>query len=1347
MVEQLTIDIPSEELTIDIPEEAPKKRVSNPGKQAVASVIDLVTELPGFAGLIGAGGQAGYNYLTDGSDKGFGEQFSDASSEGGDAWLMEQSSNMRKGTNELLGIQEPTSTEDILARNAALFLPIPGPSKIEALGKLGKFGAGLINVALPTVKSGTKANMLGRAAIQGTVGAGIDQGVRALVDDPVNLPLLLSDTALAGGITPQEQARLNSLVTDPNGMEEDLTYTTRTTMQRPISSELVIDLSEDLEINIPESSVDEIVQDQLDTDIKMEKENDWNDVRNVAIAVGALIGGSYLTTRLRGPVPLDAPVKPNPKFSSGKYLHETMLDKGKVVNHVFDEMGTDDITRAAIDNDIHTDVNGIARESVNEGMHGQGFDNKKWKSYSAAVLDSDEAALKQQGKDTLFNDAMKAQSELSAVRKGKRERSLFRKDITDQQLDSVVTKARADGDIAALMNKHAQNYRADIEYEVFRGFTTRQDADDIIGIFGDITKKGEVGTYMPFYGQTPADFTALMARKFLGINTKKGDELRTVAEFQARSGGTSAKLANASEAMKRHRLHNVAYVNEQLYKHNILTKMAGIAFSDGKLVRTALKNGKFVSSNVALKHSQTGRQTHLIAIGDDVKTDPNNIAMKTVKKTDDKEVDDIVDQSINDLRAKYGKELVAVHHKGKLYAYRVPDQGVRASLELSPKLNKVLEFNNHWKNVFTKFTTGDYSLFAPISHVFSAQQVASTTAAREGTLQGFKSYGRSLGGSKDIFMDQMAGTLSNYLIKAIATNRGWGKNAHTLQATMHNRYSNSLLAKVRSETGRTTTGIGTTDASLQEMIDQFGPSFSNFYGAEQMGLVKNVLKAFNNAANEGPAYGVIQREIGKVVQEGKTPNIPQIRKAVEQGKTLAGDMSRRGSSSLAVGINASIPFSSAMLQSWNALGSAAKYDWKAFAVGAGALIGAPTLMELGMNAALNKTGMTFKDASGKDWTYDDYYWNGYTTQQRTDNAILFVPGKPPWEAIVFPISPEWGLMRAITIETADALFNLSATGNIEVADKGEWKVGRDHFIGSLHRVLDLPLPPLSAGILSGMGIDIRAGFHVSEGDDPENPSTGVGFLQALPIGTGERVSGRMGRTKDVNGSIDKNVSAAIKDIFGAGGTAYVAFHEAINGGMTNKGGSLGRGLSQGVESVLDSARRQARYTQPLFGKTFKPTSNDEIGITLYNKKQALLSLSNDAKILSGGEGYVKIDGKDVAIDTVVPTQDPIRIDLATSADVVKGNVSMLDDTISKLRSDITRMGISTSFNSQRERQDYIDGKQLEIQAYKAQQLAAIHTFESIWSEQLTKKYNRDITVDLKGGIGKTIGARPNLNTN
>lgn len=1369
--EELTMEVPAEELVMELP----KKRVSNPGKQAIAGVLDLATEIPGLLGLAGSGLQGGTNYLIDKisgeEDQSFKEHFVDAMETGLDAGFLNVSQAGRDWTNKTLGITEPTSTEDILARNAALFIPIPGMGLAKGAGMAARAARLAMDVTLPTVKKGTKKSMALRGLGQGLFGLGIEQGIRGVIDDPVNLPLLFSDVALSGGTDLTQVDEDGKPITGrlPDDWIQkvkrgEITTELASMLPTGILDDLTMEIGdEELTMELSKQAQGEAIHDRLDTDLRMQKAEDWGAVKTAAIIAGGLLGGTYVAKRAlqnRGLTEMTRPPKPDPNFDGTKYLYEQTMDRGKVTDHVFEEMGVDDAGREAVDADRVTDFNGVGREAVRNGKYGQGFDNNKWISHSEAALDTDKAVLMNTKIDTLgfstkyelFDEAMRAQSELSAIRRGKRGASLWRKGISDDRLDAVVAAAKKDTDVKALMKKHSQNYRADLEYEVHRAATTRKEADDLIDVFGD--------TYMPFYGKTEGDFLRRMIRKFGGWRSKKGDELSTVAEWQARTGGGAEQLLDSTDALKRHRLHNAAFVNEQLYRNNMLIKMAGIridAKSAKGYVRQALRGGKFVDAKGAMSHSETGRGTHLLAVGDLTKRaddidamdiDVNNPRMKSV--LDDADIEKGLDKelSLADLERKWPGEVETVIHQGKVYAYRVPDAGIRAGLNLHPKLGRELAFMNHWKNVFTKFTTGDWSLFAPISHMFSAQTVASATAGMEGTRQAWKSYGRSFSGAKEMLVDQMNGLIADHLTKAIATNSGWGKNSSLgLRDTLHNRYSNSLLARIRSETGRTTTGIGSAETTLQGMLDEFGPTFAKFYGASNMGLLKNVWRAINNAANEGPAYGVIKRELGQMVQAGEAPTIQQVRKAVDKGKDYAGDMSRRGASNLAVGFNATVPFSSAMLQSWNALGSAAKHDWKAFSIGVGSLIGAPTLMELTINAGIGKVaeerGWTFPDASGKEWTYDDYYWNGFTTQQRADNFILFVPGRPPWEAIVIPVAPEWGLFRSVVMESADALFNLSRTGAIDIADDGRDQVGRNQFLGALHRVFDIPTPPLAAMSLSLLGLDIRAGFNIEIGEDPEAPETKFSFLKKVPIGTGERITSRMGRTADVNGHIDKNIAAAIKDIFGAAGSAYVALHEAIASGWTNEGGSLVQGLEQGLESILDSGRRQARYTN-MFGKVLKPNPNDEIASSLHGKRQALFSLSKDMKVLMGMEGFILENGKQVPIDTIIPTQDPIRQDLAMNANVIKNNIAMVDKTIARLRGEISKMKLATTLGTTRERQDRIDAKNLEIQTYKAQQLSVLHNWEDRMSEMLTERYGRDLTVSLSGGLRKTIGARPNL---
>ena len=86
----------------------------------------------------------------------------------------------------------------------------------------------------------------------------------------------------------------------------------------------------------------------------------------------------------------------------------------------------------------------------------------------------------------------------------------------------------------------------------------------------------------------------------------------------------------------------------------------------------------------------------------------------------------------------------------------------------------------------------------------------------------------------------------------------------------------------------------------------------------------------------------------------------------------------------------------------------------------------------------------------------DYYWNGFTDLQRASNRIVFRPGKPPWQAIMIPISPEWGLVRGIVLDGMNELYGYNRVGSLkEMAERGELEWLQTHV--GLARVADVPL--------------------------------------------------------------------------------------------------------------------------------------------------------------------------------------------------------------------------------------------------------------------------------------------------
>ena len=1360
---EITIDVPPELLT-DAPITAPpvgRKRVSNPGRQALASVADLFSDIPGAFGLAGSAIEATFNNLTTPNTTFF-KEFDKAQEEGVDKTLSDLGTAGINATNSVLGIENPTSTEDLLARNIGLFLPIPGPGKIAAGKKILKGAGALFNTLLPTVKRGPLPNMLARGGVQGSIGTGFSEGVKALVDNPT-MPLLLSDTALSGGLTPEEVKQIQQNQANKHLLNNEITIDVPDTIAVGTDSDITIDLSDPITIDVPdpitidvpELSVQQAEADALEMDRKMQDAETFSDVRAYAIILGSLIAGTYAAHRalIRNP-PKKLSSPPTPE--NARYLQEQFLDKGTVPEHVFEEMGLSKSAHEAVDDSVHMDIAGTAKEAVDTGRLGQRFDNVKFPSFGQVELDADFSALKQskmadgRTKAQLFNDARKAQSELSFTKNG-RAASLWRSGISDAKLSKDVEAAYADDAIRALMIKHAKNARADLEFKVHRKLYTEEYAARLIREHGDIYAVGGRGTYMRFIGKSPMDYLNAIIRKTTGWNNRAGDEVNAIAAHHKRDGGLSENIMDADQAWKTSRYYDNMLANDQFFKFTILSKAAGIAAKASNpsgFLRTGIDaTGNIIPATKAMAKAQTGRGTKLLGTSDVDLDDYVNAIINPA--SDDIRVTQKA-MSVNDLEAKIGaNKLEVVLHRGRLYAFEVPDSGLKASVNLSPQLSKILEFNNFWRGLMTQFATGKYSVFFPISHAFAAQTVSKTTAAYEGVAQGIKSVGRSAKGSINVFVEDASNILADYLVRSIATQTGFGQGSQLLAARLRARYANSMLHAVRLESGKLETGINAAQKTIQQIEDEFGKDFSNFFGVREMGAVKRLWLAINTAANEGPAFGVIAREVGKQVDAGKTPNVEQIRSAVEKGKLYAGDAGRVGASPVALAVNKSIPFAAPTFQAWSAVGSAIKHNPKKFLMGMMALVGAPTISEYGYNMALSKAfeekGITFKDAKGKEWSYRDYLFNGFTTEQRVSNYIIMVPGRHPKDAILWPISAEFGLFRAIVIESLDAIFNMSDVGDLAVANQGRGRIGRDHLIAATTRFGHAPFPPLLAGTLSLMGLDVRSGFQTVSGS-PDQPGDSISPIAVLPIGKGERVTSEMGASRDVNGTIDKNIAAMLRNILATGGAAYVSLHNNIAAGITNEGGSIGKGLSQGLDSLLDSIGSAAKIGNPIWGNSFKQTNVNEISKELFTKRNSLKSLINDAKILSNKQSTVFIDGVEQPIDTVIKTTDPLRIELAKQAEIADSNISMLDESIARLKSDNTKLALSSKFNSNRERQEEINSNISQINRWMAQQVAVLLTFEDKWSEDLSKRFKRTIKVDLSGGVGTTTAARPNLNS-
>ena len=1322
-------------------EDEPVKRVSSPGKQALAGFSDIATGIPAILGLAGAGIET--LVKTPFTDTTIGEDFAAALSTGFDRSLVNVGLSGRKAVNESLGIEEPVSTEDQAARLSASLLPIPGIRVASGAGRLAKILGGTANVLTPAVKLGPKGARFGkgfkvRAGAQLGIGTGIDQGIRALVDTP-ELPLMFSDVALSGG-------------TDTGDLViEDV-------------PELVIEDVEDVTFDtLVFEDTDDGFEARRELDQKVQKQEDWENIKTWMIVAGAA-AGSYAGVKFAQSLAIKkansvAPFGvPDPKLNkaeqlvvdldqahlkdypgllnqgrkdAGSYIGEAFVDRGKALYHGLRAQGHSKETADQVMENSHIDTSGMAQNVIETGEFGQGF-NKV--THAVRDLEIEHAALGDSKK--LFDEGMLAQTEIATRSIDEAAPSLWRQSRSDVDLKKMLDDARANPDVSKLMDKFSEVFDTHLEYQKFRGLITETEVTNFRTKFTN-PDTGQL-TYMPLYSASRKKFMQRLARKF-GIHTDKAKQLDLMGEFHTRGLDGIEKPLGPMEALRQYTIHSIDNANTSAFHYQALANLSGIQIHGGDVSRFALdRNGKIIPTLVPRK-DQTGRGTSFIGKGEiDDATDAVQV------KLDKNYSGTIREGSVNDMRAQVPEEIMTVQHGGELLAFHVPDPAIRAALNLNPQLGTALQFMNHWKSVFTRFTTGNLSAFAPISHAFSSQQVALATAGREGVKSSLKTVGESLSGSKEIFLVNSAKEIAQYLSFRLATNTGIGKMAPEASTLIKNalekRFRNSLLNQVRGETGRISSGLqaDTFTGSVADFADSVGRNFGQKFGQDQMGLVWRLWKGWNTALHEGPAFGAMQKHIGRARIEGQEITPKLIREAVDFSKTVAGDMRRLGASDAAKAFNASVPFSAAMIQSWNALGSAAMHNWKAFSAGIATLIGVPTVSEMVYNTMLSAEGTTFMDERGKEWTYNDYYWNGYTTQQRADNMIIFIPGKPPWEAITMPVSPEFGLFRGAIMEGMDVIFNFSQTGAIGDADAKSGKVGRDQFMASLARVLDIPVPPLVAAAFSKAGIDLRFGVAIDQTDNPDDPGETLSFLRTIPLGQGERVTRRAGKAKFAESSLDTDTVAILQDLFGSGGALYVAVHEAFVSGKKLAGGSIVAGIENAADALGTGLRRQARWTQPLFGKTLRPNANDEIARNLFNRRQNLKRLSNDFNSYFSG-GKLSPSGRPTVGNTDVPPDDPINLELAGDAKQVDAMIGVLDKDISDLRRQISTMGNATNLGSITERNDLIDARTLEIQSLKARQLSAIIDYEKRASEVLSERYGRDIDINLA-----TFAPRANL---
>lgn len=1251
-----------------------------------------------------------------------------------------------------------------------------------------------------------KAGFGKRAAAQAGIGIGIEQGMRALVDRP-ELPLIFSEEALTGGVSTEED--LIDVIGDRAsddimaGTDEPISLSEYTSIDIPQGE---ISLSEYTEPK--EVSLSDHVDLYKELDAKVERQDNWNTTLLAGAAILAGVGGvaaqrilakkslikaaelstatvkpddTILTLKDKlgltptaadkffdSPVSTLAAIEPSEipgvlhkgALNAKSYIKEQYIDSSQALADTLRKVGAGEETVNNVVTNSHTDIAGMSARTATTGE----FPNSKSSIVTVPLreIENDFRALDEVAQQA-FDDVTLAQTELATRNIGREGTGLFRSRFginkTKTDLTKLIDAGRANPQVKALLDKTQRFFDDHLAYQVDRGTWTKQDVDKLKELF---TLPDGTRAYMPLHNFTTKTFSDKLKRMF-GIGSSKSEEINLIGEFEFRNGHTIGNdgkpLLRPIEAMKLYNYHSIEHANRSALHWQALGELAGVRLdpSTGLMKHIKLVDGH--AKPIASESEQVlGRDTRYIGSGSlDNVNDTGRLVIEGDifnSKVKDRFFKGTDAPSLNDIKASVPpNEIMTVHHQGRMHVFHVPDASIRAALQTAPELGPGLFFLNHWKKIFTSFTTGQYSPFAFISFMFSTQQTALNTMARRGLVEGLKSAGDSAKGVVRLLEHGGSMEIANYLEQSLAKNAKFGQfipeaTRIKLRDRMNTVIQNSIVGQIQGSSGRLTAGLSANEftGSIPDFKDLYGVNFANQFGAAEAHLVGRMWKTLNTALHEGPAFGAINKRMGELLLEngGKPLTQQQMRNAVDWGKTVAGDVRRMGASKAAKAFNAAIPFSGAMIQSWNSIGSAALQDFPRFMLGVGTLIGVPTVTEMAFNALLSETGETFQDPvnPNKQWTYNDYYWNGFTTQQRADNMIMMVPGKPPWEAAVFPISPEFGLFRGIVMESLDAIYNFSNVGNIAMADQGTGKINRSQFLASVARVLDVPAPPVVGAAFAAAGVDLRVGPSLEETDE----GTTISIARALPLGQGERVTRNLGRNKHANGALDQNTAAVIREIFGAGGSVMVAMADAFHAGTYNEvvagpqagmEGNIFEGGKEALAALGDGLHRQARWTNPLFGKVLRPNANDEIAQQLVQRRQNLLALKKDYNALFNGALDASFGGL-MPGNTVVPPDDPVAITLAADAADLEQQINGLDAEISEMRRAINKYSLATNVDRQ-ERDDLVDALQLQIQQLKAIQLGSLVDYEEKASIMLSERFERDVDVNLR-----TFKPRSNL---
>ena len=917
----------------------------------------------------------------------------------------------------------------------------------------------------------------------------------------------------------------------------------------------------------------------------------------------------------------------------------------------------------------------------------------------------------------------------------------IRKDfVEDDELFRRIKAGDKDAEFKEMQKYLTEQNAAVLKMSVDRGVNSKAWADSITRQFA---RNGRL-LYLP--GKEAAD-TGIWYQRLsvnMGLFTSQGKVLNRVGNFYKQSlkegEGIGAQLDPFQSTA--HYLGEVMeHTNKSVAQWNIMEQLTGIRIRP---------NGEVVINAPNINPNRIGAMESPRYVGKVSPNDPNNQFGRlnvAFHQYDDPVGKALEGKFISQIRKNLPKDdpgvsqpfpeqlamlddALVIQRNGDFYIFSEFGKGLRSSLEFDSALHGgiVINHSNFWKRVMTTFTTGKGSLFGPISGLYNQQLSALNAALRaeggfaKASAEGIQVWKDGMAGSWDMFATKVADDYAQILTHALENNSGiakiapaWTKN---MQKMFAKRAKDNMMAPIQRQVGKFNSGINKSEytGNINDVLDQSAFYISKRFGGNTLPQFVRIWGHLNDAMHEGTAFGVTLRKLGGRAGIHKT-TAGQIRMARKYASDIVGDVRLKGSEMAA--FNAVVPFSGAMFQAWSTLGRAvAKAGFGRTLATLVTAVGLPTALEVTYNSTLDPEAK-FKDAENNEWTYNSYYWRGFTVDQRNNNMIIMIPGKPPWEAILIPIVPELSLFRGAVIDGMDIAMGMST----HLVTEG------NHMVGGLIRMFNIPLPPPVKAVLSGLGIDVRAGPTVDEAD-----GSGISFFETRNLPTGERVTPGLGRTRFVGGEIETRLHAILQDLFGAGGTLSTSVFEAVNSGDEQT--PLADRVRAGFDQLGKSLAQQARYINPLYGKTLRNHPDSEVARRVVHKKDAIESFMKELNIQKS-KGMMS--GRIPALgQTINVSQDPILQQLAANAPAYKALIQPHVEIISDLRNQINTLGTALYINQPvgdipigpitiEQRDNIIDAINLTIDAQNHVILSILKEEEQTFAEEFGRTIGRDLT--------------------